>query len=225
MRILIVDKDLPFAIKVANELANLGHKPYFFDCFSKGYQASLQGDHDLLLINVNSVGDEGSCFVEKFSKRHTTPVIVTSSNGEIYAKIHHLKIGADDYIVKPVATEELMARISLQLRKRIRHSIPNSTLVFGDLIIHLSKNCVERNGISITLTKQEFSTLLYLVRRQGELVTRDELFKNIWGKSSLRRSNLVNVAIRRLRQKIDEPFDKKFLYTVHGIGYIAEYRD
>lgn len=225
MKILIVDKDFPFAIRIANELASVGHKPYFFDCYYKGHQASLQCDYDLLIINIDSVGDEGSCFVEKFCKRHTTPVIVTSLNGGIDTKVHHLKIGADDYVVKPVATEELMARVSLHLRKRIRHATQSSTLVFGDLIIHLSKNCVERSGKSITLTKQEFSTLLYLIRRQGELVTRDEIFKNIWGDSSLRKSNLVNVAIRRLRQKIDEPFDKKFLYTVHGIGYIAEYRD
>lgn len=225
MKILIVDKDLPFAMRLTNELISIGHTSNIYSNCKQAYDAILNISHDLIIINIDYIGDESSIFVESFNKIQSIPIIVTSQNGELETKIYHLKAGAVDYVVKPVDFEEFIARVKLQLRKIHHQSAPTSKLVFDDLIIYLSKNCVERNGKLINLTKQEFATLLYLARRKGELVTREELFENVWGNSNLNSSNLINVAIRRLRRKLDEGHDRKFLHTVHGIGYIAEYRD
>lgn len=225
MEILIVDKDLPFAMKLIDELLSIGHKSNFYDNCRQAYEISLKTPHDLLVVSVEEIDDEASIFAGNFSKIHNIPVIVTSKNGELESKIHHLKAGAVDYVVKPVDFEELMARVTLQLRKRTQYKSPASKLIFDDLIIHLSKNSVERDGKCINLTKQEFATLLYLSRRRGELVTREELFENVWGQATLTRVNIINVAIRRLRKKIDDGHKRKFLHTVHGVGYIAEFRD
>lgn len=225
MEIFIVDKDFSFAMRLMDELLGIGHKSYFYDNYRLAYEEITNRSQDLLIINVEEIGDEASVFVSDFLKLHNIPVIVTSSNGELSSKIYHLKAGAVDYVVKPVSFEELIARITLQIRKRTQNQTPTSKLIFDDLVIHLSKNCVERSGKRINLTKQEFATLLYLARRKGELVTREELFQNVWGQVNMSTANLINVAIRRLRRKIDEGYDRKFLHTVHGIGYIAEYRD
>ncbi|WP_159914571.1 response regulator transcription factor [Pantoea sp. 18069] len=221
----MVDQDSHFLRRLEQKLSGIGHQSYLFDCYARAGQSVLQGNYNLLIVNIENTGDEGSRFVERFSKERSTPVIVTSTNGEVETKIHHLKIGAVDYVVKPVDFEEFMARVSVQLGKGVAHSVVTSKLVFDDLTIHLSSSSVERGGRLISLTKQEFSTLLYLARHQGEPVSREKLFENVWGNKNLRQANLINVAIGRLRKKIDDSFERKFLHTVHGIGYVAEYRD
>jgi DNA-binding response OmpR family regulator len=225
MEILIVDRDGDFARTLEEKLSGMGRKADMFACCKCARETALERNYSLLIVNVEKVGDECSGFIESFSKASSTPVIVVSSNAEIESKIHHLKIGAVDYVVKPVDFEELLARVDLQLRKRTLHSDCTAKLVFDDLTIHLSSGCVERAGRSINLTRQEFATLLYLARHQGKTVSRQKLFENVWGSKHLHQANLVNVAIGRLRRKIDHSFEKKFLHTVHGVGYVAEYRD
>ncbi|MNR38674.1 Transcriptional regulatory protein CusR [compost metagenome] len=100
-----------------------------------------------------------------------------------------------------------------------------SKLVFGDLVINLASSSVERGGRSINLTTQEFATLLYLARHQGEPVSRQQLFENVWGHAQPQGANVINVAVGRLRRKIDAAFERKFIHTVHGTGYEAGYRD
>ena len=151
--------------------------------------------------------------------------MVTSFNGEVSSKIHHLNIGAVDYVVKPVDFEEFMARVALQLGKSLPRVDVSSKLDLGDLVINLASRSVERGGLSIQLTTQEFATLLYLARHQGEPVSRQQLLENFWSPSQPPRANVVNVAMGRLRRKIDAGFEKKFIHTVHGVGYVAEYRD
>lgn len=225
MKILIVDRDGDFARRLKTKLLDMGRKADLFECCQCACEPALERNYSLLIVNVEKVGDECSRFIESFNKASSTPVIVVSRNAEIEAKIHHFKIGAVDYVVKPVDFEEFLARVDLQLRKRTLHSDYTSKLVFDDLTIHLSSGCVERAGKSINLTQQEFATLLYLARHQGKTVSRQKLFENVWGSKHLHQANLVNVAIGRLRRKIDHSFEKKFLHTVHGIGYVAEYRD
>lgn len=225
MEILIVDQDSSFSSRLGKKLLSIGHQSERFGCCERAGKQAMQGGYDLLVINVENIGDAASRFIERFSKARSTPVIVTSINADVETKIHHLKIGAVDYMVKPVDFEEFLARVNLQLRKRTPHSAVTSKLIFDDLTIHLSSNSIERGGRSISLTQQEFSTLLYLARHQGMPVSRETLFENVWGGKKLHQANLVNVAIRRLRRKMDDAFEKKFLHTVHGVGYVAEYRD
>lgn len=225
MEILIVDQDLPFARRLEKKISRLGHSADLLACCALAAAQVLQRSYDLLIINVKHTGDAGSQFIESFSQLRHTPVIVTSTNGEVAAKIHHLNLGAVDYVVKPVDFEELMARITLQLRKATPSSAIAAKLVFGDLVINLASGSVERGGQSISLTTQEFATLLYLARHQGKPVSRQQLFENVWGGSHAHRANVINVAMGRLRRKIDASFERKWIHTVHGVGYVAEYRD
>lgn len=225
MEILLVDQDLAFARRLEKKLLKLGHRCAIFARAELADAPALQGNHDLLVIDVKTAGDAGSRFMEKFSQQRQTPVIVTSTNADIAAKIHHLNLGAVDYVVKPVDFEEFLARISLQLRKSSPQAAIASKLVFGDLVIDLSTGSAERGGRCIHLTPQEFATLLCLARHQGEAVSRQALRENVWGQAHLPRANVINVAVGRLRRKIDAAFDRKFIHTVHGVGYVAAYRD
>ncbi|MEG1770627.1 MAG: response regulator transcription factor [Comamonas sp.] len=225
MEILIVDQDSIFAKRLKKKLLGIGRKSDVFECCERAIEPALRRGYELLIINVENTGDKGSKFIERFNQAKSTPVIVVSENGEVETKIHHLRIGAVDYVVKPVDFEELLARVNMQLRKRMPQSTFTSKLIFDDLTINLSDSSVERGGRLINLTKQEFATLLYLARHQGKPVSRDKLFEHVWGSKNLQQANLVNVAVGRLRRKIDDAFEKKFLHTVHGVGYVAEYRD
>lgn len=225
MEILIVDQDLPFARRLEKKILRLGHSADLLACCALAADQALQRSYDLLIINVKHTGDVGSQFIESFSQVRNTPVIVTSTNGQVAAKIHHLNLGAVDYVVKPVDFEEFMARITLQLRKATPSSAIAAKLVFGDLVINLASGSVERGGRSIHLTTQELATLLYLARHQGEAVSRQQLFDHVWGASHSHRANVINVAMGRLRRKIDAGLEKKFIHTVHGIGYVAGYRE
>lgn len=225
MDILIVDRDAAFSRRLKNNLLSIGKKSDLFECCERASGPALRKNYHLLIVNIENTGDQCSRFIEKFSQARSTPVIVVSRNSELDTKIHHLKIGAVDYLVKPVNFEELIARVDLQLRKRISTSAFTSKLIFDDLTIHLSDSSVQRGGRNINLTKQEFATLLCLARRQGQAVSRQTLFEHVWGSATSPQANLVNVAMRRLRRKIDDAFEKKFLHTVHGIGYLAGYRD
>ena len=225
MDILIVDSDADFSRQLKINLRNIGRKCDLLECCERASGAALRKSYKLLIINIENTGDQCSQFIERFSQARNTPVIVVSRNAELDTKIHHLKVGAVDYVVKPVDFEELIARVDLQLRKRISTSVVTSKLIFDDLTIHLSDSSVERGGRNINLTPQEFATLLCLARRQGQAVSRQTLFEHVWGSAKPPQANLVNVAVRRLRRKIDDAFEKKFLHTVHGIGYLAGYRD
>lgn len=119
MDILIVDSDADFSGKLRNNLRNIGRKCDLLECCERVSGAALRKNYQLLIINIENTGDRCSQFIEQFSQARNTPVIVVSRNAELDAKIHHLKVGAVDYVVKPVDFEELIARVDLQLRKRI----------------------------------------------------------------------------------------------------------
>lgn len=225
MEIIIVDRDLPFACRLEKMILQMGHGSIRFDGCAQARERAYSGQCDLLVVNIDNDGGAASKFIELFSRMHHAPVIVTSVNAEIACKIHHLNIGAVDYVVKPVDFEEFMARVALQLGRRTAPVEIASKLDFGDLVINLSNSSVERGGRTIPLTPQEFATLLCLARQRGQPVSRQQLLDKVWGPGHALRANVINVAMGRLRRKIDAAFDRKFIHTIHGTGYAAGYRD
>ena len=151
-------------------------------------------------------------------KGRQTPVLLLTAKDSIEDRVDGLDAGADDYLVKPFAFEELMARIRVMLRKKSGQS--SNLLSVGDLTLDLGTHTVVRDGQPISLSSREFALLRYLVMNQGMILSRDQIEQHIWNYDYEGSSNMIDVYIRYLRKKIDDPFEKKLIHTVRGAGYV-----
>ena len=146
------------------------------------------------------------------------PIIMLTAKDDIYDKITGLDMGADDYMTKPFAIEELLARIRANLRRK-NEETQITMLKIKDLIMNLEKHQVTRAGKIIELRKKEYDLLEYLIRNKEIVLTRDQMLENVWGYEYSGDTNVVDVYIRYLRSKIDDAFEDKLIYTVRGVGY------
>jgi two-component system copper resistance phosphate regulon response regulator CusR len=151
-----------------------------------------------------------------------TRVLFLTARNDLEDRIKGLELGADDYLVKPFAFSELLARVRALLRRGTYH-IPH-LIQIADLTIDCVKHKVTRGALRIDLTPKEFSLLVYLARHQGEVLSRTLIAENVWDIHFDNNSNVIDVALRRMRQKIDDPCEKKLIHTVRGIGYVLEER-
>jgi len=135
-------------------------------------------------------------------------------------KVEGLDIGADDYLTKPFEIEELLARIRAHLRRDEGNVESDNILKTADVEVNLDAHIVKRAGEEIELTKKEYDLLVYLIRNEGIVVTRDKLLNNVWGYDYTGETNIVDVYIRYLRSKIDDPYEQKLIHTVRGVGYV-----
>ena len=147
-----------------------------------------------------------------------TPVLLLTAKDSIEDRVLGLDAGADDYLVKPFAFEELLARIRVMLRKQTGSA--SSLLSIGDLSLDLNSHQVFREGKELSLSSKEFALLRYLMMNQGRILSRDQIEQHIWNYDYAGSSNMVDVYIRYLRKKIDDPFEKKLIHTVRGAGYV-----
>ena len=135
-------------------------------------------------------------------------------------KVTGLDMGADDYITKPFSIEELLARIRVALRKQSKQAEDEKLLFCGDLSIDISRHLVMRNGREIALTGREFALLQYFMENKTLVLTREQVLEKVWGYAYAGETNVVDVYVRYLRNKMDDPFEKKLLHTVRGVGYV-----
>jgi two-component system, OmpR family, copper resistance phosphate regulon response regulator CusR len=152
--------------------------------------------------------------------RVTTPVLFLTARDSVQDRVNGLELGADDYLVKPFAWAELLARVRTLLRRSTSRSA--DILMAGDLELDLSRMRAVRRGVGIDLTAKEFQMLTLMVRNKGEIVSRATLAEQIWGMPSFVESNAVDVALGRLRKKVDDPFDTKLIQTIRGVGYVIK---
>ncbi|MFD1361994.1 response regulator transcription factor [Lentibacillus salinarum] len=148
-----------------------------------------------------------------------TPIILLTARDEVYDKVNGLDQGANDYITKPFQIEELLARIRVHLRQPRRATAQHEELRVGDLVVDVNAREVHRAGQSIDLTPREFDLLVYLLQNKNVVLTRDQLIEHVWGFDYFGDTNVVDVYIRYLRQKIDKPFEHPYIQTVRGVGY------
>ncbi|GGP14813.1 response regulator transcription factor [Oceanobacillus neutriphilus] len=149
-----------------------------------------------------------------------TPVILLTARDEVYDKVNGLDLGANDYITKPFQIEELLARIRANLRKTVQAgSGKEETLQAGDLLVDTAAHEVTRSGDLIDLTPREYDLLVCLLENKNRVLTRDQLIEKVWGFDYVGETNVVDVYIRYLRQKIDTGYDKAFIQTIRGVGY------
>jgi len=178
--------------------------------------------YDLVVLDVGLPGLDGWEALRQIRAGQQTPVMMLTARDRVEDRVRGLEIGADDYLVKPYAFSELLARIRAVLR-RGKAQEPDIMRI-ADLEAHLLRRRVERGGQRIDLTAKEYALLLLLMRRQGEVLSRTLIAEQVWDMNFDSDTNVVEVAVRRLRAKIDDPFAVKLIHTVRGFGYVMEER-
>lgn len=179
-------------------------------------------DYDLVILDVGLPGLNGWEVIKRIRQQHRMPVLFLTARDRVEDRVRGLELGADDYLIKPFAFSELLARIHVLLRRGTQQE--RDTITLGDLQVHLLRRRVERVGKRIDLTAKEYALLLLFLRRQGEVLSRTAIAEQVWDMNFDSDTNVVEVAIRRLRAKIDDPFDAHLIHTVRGFGYVMEVR-
>ena len=223
MKVLLVEDDQ----KTTRYLQKgLGENAFLVDVAHEGNQALLLAstrDYDLILLDVMIPGRDGWTVLRELRRSgKATPVIFLTARDPIEDRVRGLELGADDYLVKPFAFSELMARMRTVLRRGPARSI--DVVRVGDLEVNLLQQKVSRCGQQIRLTAKEFALLSLLARRAGEILSRTLITELVWDLHFDSGTNVVDVLVRRLRSKIDDPFQTKLLHTERGRGYVLEER-
>ena len=220
MKILLVEDTERVATFVRNGLRECGHAVDHADNGRDGlFFASTQVYDAIILDRMLPGGIDGLAIIEALRKTgNTTPILILSALAEVDDRINGLRAGGDDYLVKPFAFGELTARLDA-LARRARGNDTETQLTVGDLRMDLLARKVSRNDKPIALQPREFALLEYLMRHAGQVVTRTMLLENVWEYHFDPQTNVIDVHISKLRQKIDAPFDKPLLHTLRGVGY------
>ncbi len=218
-KILIVEDEKKIARFLELELQHEGYLVESVHDGRAGLSRVREQEYDLVLLDIMLPELNGIEVCRRIRQFSSLPVIMLTAKDDVADRVTGLDIGADDYITKPFAIEELLARIRAILRRTQESWDGANKLQAGDLIMDLSAHQVTRGGQTIQLTKREFDLLEYLLRNSGIVLSRDTILESVWGYDYGVDSNILDVYIRYLRSKIDDQFDKKLLHTVRGFGY------
>ena len=219
MRILVIEDDSEAAAYMAKGLREAGHVVDHAATGTDGLFLATSERWDVMIVDRMLPGLDGLSIIQAVRAAGIlTPVLVLSALGKVDDRVRGLKAGGDDYLVKPYAFAELMARIEA-LSRRVSSAQPETRLKVEDLEMDLLGRSVSRSGKPIDLQPREFRLLEYLMRHAGQVVTRTMLLENVWEYHFDPQTNLIDVHISRLRQKVDKDFDPPLIHTVRGAGY------
>jgi two-component system, OmpR family, response regulator len=222
MRILIVEDDAEAGAAMVRGLSEAGHQVTHVADGALGLRAAAGGGFDVLVVDRMTPNMDGLTMVETLRRGgDQTPVLFLSALGEIEDRVTGLKAGGDDYLVKPYAFAELIARVEALARRRETGSV-QTVLRVGELEMDLIGRTVRREGRAIDLQPREFQLLEFLMRHAGQSVTRTMLLEKVWEYHFDPQTNVIDVHVSRLRGKIDKGFDRPMLLTVRGAGYRLE---
>ncbi|MBI1265404.1 MAG: response regulator [Alphaproteobacteria bacterium] len=219
MRVLIVEDDREVARNIAKMLRECGHVADTAHDGEDGLALAREGAFDVLIVDRMMPRRDGLSMVAALrAEGDKTPVLILSALGEVDDRVDGLKAGGDDYLVKPYAPSELIARVDALARRRNPDAV-KTRLEVGDLQMDLLARTVKRGGEAILLQPREFRLLEFLMRNAGQVVTRTMLLEKVWDYHFDPQTNVIDVHISRLRAKIDKPFSSSMLHTVRGAGY------
>ncbi len=225
MRLLVIEDEVRLADYLKKGLSENGFVVDIARDGIDGKHLATEGEYDLILLDVMLPGVDGFSVLSALRKIKKTPVIMLTARDKVEDRVRGLQDGADDYLVKPFSFTELLARIQALLRRSATVAPQEQmVLVLSDLEVDLVRRKVTRAGQRVDLTAKEFSLLTLLLRKQSQVLSRTVLAEQVWDMNFDSDTNVVDVAIRRLRAKLDEPFDEKLLHTVRGMGYTLERR-
>ena len=226
-RILIVEDEKKIARFLALELQHEGYEVETAGDGRTGLERALESDPDLLILDLMLPELSGIEVCRRLRHQSDVPIIMLTAKDDVSDKVMGLDMGADDYMTKPVAIEELLARIRVALRKprqgAAEPAAPEGVLTAGELCLDPARFTVTFGSEEIALTKKEFDLLKYLMERHGKAVTRDDLLRDVWGYDYAGDTNVVDVYIRYLRHKIDDRFGIKTIQTIRSVGYKFQY--
>ncbi|TCW75501.1 DNA-binding response regulator [Burkholderia sp. SRS-46] len=227
MRILIIEDQEHAATYLQKGLRENGLQVDTAATGADGLHLALTQDYDLVVLDIMLPVLDGWSVLEMIRKQKPAlPVLCLTARDGVEDRVRGLELGADDYLVKPFAFSELLARIRVILRRGQGVSPQRETqLKIADLELDLLSRKATRQGQRIDLTPKEFALLALLLRRRGEALSRTQLAEQVWDMNFDSDTNVVDVAVRRLRAKIDADFTPKLIHTVRGVGYILEERD
>jgi len=223
MRVLVIEDESKTAAYLEQGLSEAGFVVDVARRGDEGYLRARTGAPDLVVLDITLPRRDGWQILRDLRGQGVDiPILCLTARDAVSDRVRGLDLGADDYLVKPFAFSELLARI----RSLLRRGGPQVTdvLAVSDLEVDLIRRRARRAGRGLDLSPKEFSLLAFLVRRQGEVLSRAMLAAEVWGMPRGTDSNVVDVAIRRLRAKVDEPFDTHLIHTVRGVGYVLEAR-
>jgi len=223
VRLLIVEDEPKTAAYLRKGFGESGFVVDIADRGDDGQHLALTGQYDLVVLDVMLPGRDGWCVLAELRRAgRTTSVLMLTARDAVPDRVKGLELGADDYLVKPFAFSELLARVRSLLRRSPARQ-PDQIQV-ADLTLDLIRVRAERAGQRLDLTPKEFALLSLLARRQGEVLTRTLIAEQVWDVHFDSDSNVVDVAVRRLRRKVDEDFAPRLIHTVRGSGYVLEAR-
>ncbi|MBU1690724.1 MAG: heavy metal response regulator transcription factor [Gammaproteobacteria bacterium] len=223
MKVLIVEDEAKAGDYLRKGLTENGFVVDLVSNGMDGLHLALTGDYAVIVLDVMLPGMDGWSVLRELRKAKDTPVIFLTARDEVEDRVKGLELGADDYLVKPFAFSELLARLRTLLRRG--RNTQAEVLSIADLELDPVRRRVARGAARIDLTAKEFALLYLLMRRQGEVLSRTFIAEQVWDMNFDSDTNVVEVAIRRLRAKMDDPFNRKLLHTVRGMGYVLEERE
>lgn len=222
--ILIVEDEAKIARFIELELAHEGYSCAKAEDGRLGLELAESGEFDLVLLDIMLPGISGLELLRRLRKMSDVPVIALTARDAVMDKVTGLDMGADDYITKPFAIEELLARIRAVLRKR-DGAKPGQVLSFGELSLCAPRREVRWGKEIIDLTNREFSLLEALLENKNVVLSRDTLLEKVWGYDYMGETNVVDVYVRYLRSKIDDVYGRSVIKTVRGVGYVIKDED
>jgi two-component system, OmpR family, response regulator len=220
MRALLVEDDASIADFVVRGLKEAGFAVDHAADGDAGLKAALDQPYDVAVIDLMLPRRDGLSLIEELRRRGVaTPVLILSARRSVDDRVRGLQTGGDDYLTKPFAFAELLARVQALVRRATR-SPEATTLTVEDLVMDLLSRRVTRGGSAIDLRPREFALLEYLMRNAGRVVSKTMILSHVWEYAFDPQTNVVDVLVSRLREKIDRPFEKKLLQTARGVGYV-----
>lgn len=225
-RVLIVEDERRIARFLQMELEHEGMSTAIEDNGRRAYERIMQENYDLILLDVMLPDMDGFTICRKVRELSRVPIIMLTAKDDIEDKVQGLDIGADDYITKPFATPELLARMRVVLRRqesqRETREDQEEILSVKNLTMYPVRHEVKVDDVPVELTKKEYDLLEYLLRNKRTVLTRDQILSNVWDYDYMGDTNVVDVYIRYLRQKLDDRFQEKYIHTMRGVGYVIK---
>jgi two-component system, OmpR family, response regulator len=220
MRALLVEDDPSIADFVVRGLKEAGFAVDHAADGESGLKAAIDEPYDVAIVDVMLPRRDGLSLIEELRRRGIViPVLILSARRSVDDRVRGLQTGGDDYLTKPFAFSELLARVQALVRRSTRAPEP-TTLTVDDLVLDLLSRRVTRAGTVLDLRPREFALLEYLMRNVGHVVSKTMILSHVWDYNFDPQTNVVDVLVSRLREKIDRPFEKKLLHTVRGVGYV-----
>ncbi len=220
MRALVVEDDRSISEFVARGLREAGFAVDVLGDGEQGLSAAVSTPYDVAIVDLMLPRRDGLALIAELRRRGVmTPVLILSARRSVDDRVRGLQAGGDDYLTKPFAFAELLARIQALVRRASRTPEPTSLSV-EDLTLDLLSRRVNRGGTAIELRPREVALLEYLMRNAGKVVSKTMILSHVWEYSFDTQTNVVDVLVSRLREKIDRPFERKLLHTVRGVGYV-----